>query len=104
MLRPYLQLVLHRFRTHRENGHAIQRVARALCVEIEAAYRDDLVAPPFDARRHRHAESVHVEDSATHAVLGDFSDSWDALVAHLIEPLRRVGEAPFLFTDFDHDS
>src|SRR5882672_2572841 len=104
MLRPYLELVLHRFRTHRENGHAIERVARALRIEIEAAHRDDLVAPPFDARRRRHAESVDVENSATHTVLGDFSDSWDPLVAHLIEPLHRVGEAPFLFTDCDHES
>jgi len=61
-------------RFHGENGHAIERVARALRIEIEAANGGDLVAPPFDACRRRHPEPVDVENSATNAVLRDFSD------------------------------
>src|SRR6266511_889861 len=100
MLRPHL--ALHRFRTHGENGHTIERVARALRIEIEAANGGDLVAPPFDARRRRHPESVDVENSATNAVLRDFSDSGDTRVPHLGEALRRVGETPFVFSA-DHE-
>src|SRR6266480_5846627 len=96
------RLALHRFRTHRENGHTIDRVARALRIEIEAANGGDLVAPPFDARRRHHPEPVDVENSATNAVLRDFSDRGDTLVPHLGEALRRVGETPFFFSA-DHE-
>ncbi len=74
-----------------------------MCVEIEAAHRCDFVPPPLDAGRRRHAESVDVEDAAANTVLGNLGDRRNARVAHLIEPPRRLGEAPFLFTDLDHE-
>jgi len=43
------------FRFYGKHGHAIERVARALRIEVEAAHRSDLVAPPLDAGRRRHA-------------------------------------------------
>src|SRR2546428_7495444 len=101
--RPDRRVPNSRLRTNRQDGHAIQRVARALRIEIEAAHRDDFVAPPFDAGRRRHPEAVDIENPATNAVLGDFGDCRDALISHHIETLRGVGESPFLFIDFDHE-
>src|SRR2546426_8992618 len=103
MPRPRTQIPLCRFSTNRQNGHTVQRVARALRIEIEAAHGGDFVAPPLDARRRRHTEAVDVENPATNAVLGDFGDCRDALVSHRIEPLRGVGETPFLLTDLDYE-
>src|SRR6266566_4225314 len=103
MLRLYLQLAVHRLRAHGENRNAVQRVARTLRIEIEATHRSDLVAPPLDAGRRRHAESVDVQDPAPHAVLRDFRDGGHARVTHDVEPPGGVGQTPFLFTDLDYE-
>src|SRR5260221_8401058 len=39
---------------------------RSLRVEVERAERGDVVAPPLDARRRGHAETVYVQDAAPH--------------------------------------
>ena len=58
---------------------------RALGGEVEPPDRADIVAPPLQPRRRRHAEAVHVEDAAPHAELRDLGHRRHPLVAHLLE-------------------
>ena len=55
--------------------------------------RGDLVAPPLEPRRRRHAEAVDVEDAAAHAELGDLGDGRHPAVSHRLERAgpRRSG-------------
>ena len=103
MLRPYRPTDIH-FRPYRQHRDAIHRLTRALRVEIEAAHRYDVVAPPFDARRGRHTESIHVENPASDAVLRDLRDGGHPFVPHGLEALRGVRQTPLLFTDLDHEA
>src|SRR5437667_12669815 len=101
--RPDRRVPYSRLRTNRQDGHAIQRVARSLRIEIEAAHRDDFVTPPLDAGRRRHPEAVDIENPTTNAVLSDFGDCRDALISHRTEPLRGLGSFAFLFLIFAHE-
>src|ERR1043166_3480748 len=103
MLRFYRPTNIH-FRPYRQHRDAIQRLTRALRVEIEAAHRYDLVTPPFDARGGRHPESLRVENPASGAVLRDLRDGGHPLVPHGLEAVRGVRQTPFLFTDLDHQA
>src|SRR5256885_8257534 len=85
------------FAAHRKNRHAAYGLTRPLRIEVEAADRRDLVAPPLDARRRRHTEPIDVENAATDTVLRDFGHCRHALVTHCIETLCRIAQAPFLF-------
>ena len=75
---------------------SLQLLQRALGREIEPANRGDVVAPPLDPGRRRHAEAVHVEDAAPDAELGDLGDRRHPAVAHPLErlaPRRPAGGA-----------
>ncbi|OLE61149.1 MAG: hypothetical protein AUG10_02365 [Gemmatimonadetes bacterium 13_1_20CM_2_70_10] len=76
----------------RQHAHTIDRLGRALGIQVEPAQRHDLVAPPLDARRHRHPESVDVQDPAAHAELTDLGHAGNPLITHVGEPLRGVRE------------
>src|SRR5437764_5852930 len=91
MLRRYVghRRALGPDRKHRD---ALDRLPRSLRVEIERAQRRDVVSPPFDPRRRRHAEPVHVEDAAAHAELRDLGHRRYAGVPHLLEAPHHVGE------------
>src|SRR6266566_3721275 len=95
--------ITHGFRTHRQDRDTVQRFTRALRVEIEAAHGRHFIAPPLDPRRRSHAEPIDVEDPTANAVLRDFGDGGDTRITHRIEPLRRIREPAFFFTDFDHE-
>src|SRR2546421_307410 len=91
MLRPY---VIHprSLRPDRQHGDPLDRLPRSLRVEIERAQRRDVVSPPFDARRRRHPEPVHIEDAAPSAELRDLGQRRHAGVPHLLEAPHHVGE------------
>src|SRR5437764_4779910 len=91
MLRPYVTNAPS-LRSDRQHGDPVHRFPRSLRVEIERAQRRDVVSPPFDPRRRRHAEPVHVEDAAAHAELRDLGHRRYAGVPHLLEAPHHVGE------------
>ena len=80
------------FGPDRQHGHAIDPLARALRVQIESAQRLDRVAPPLDAGRPGHPETVDVEDPAAHAELPDLGHAGHALVAHRAQPRDYLAE------------
>ena len=88
MLRPHTASPA--LRLHRQHRHPFDRFARPLRIEIEAPERNNVVAPPLDARRRRHAEPVHVEDAAADAELCHFSHGGDPRVTQLGRFLRRT--------------
>src|SRR6266496_1628541 len=91
MLRPYRTRPLS-LGSHRQNRHPLDRVTGPLRVEIKAPQRDDFVAPPFQTRRGRHPEAVHVEDAAAHAELRDFRHGGHTAVSHGLEAPDGVAE------------
>src|SRR2546430_4631455 len=87
-----------------KNRYPLDRVAGALRIEIETAYRHDLIAPPLDACRRRHSKTVDVENAAAYGVLRNFCDRRYALVTHRAQSLDRGGEASFLFRPLEDET
>ena len=79
---------------HRQDRDTLDRLPRALGVQIERAQRHDVIAGPLDPSRRRHPEPVHIEDAAAHAELGDLGHRGDAIVRHRSEPPHDLREAP----------
>ena len=79
---------LELFGFHREDSHPTQDLAGPLRVQVEAAHRRNLVAPPFDPRGRRHPEAIHVENAAPDAVLRDFRHCRHTRVPHPNQSLR----------------
>ena len=95
---------LELFGFHREDSHPTQDLAGPLRVQVEAAHRRNLVAPPFDPRGRRHPEAIHVENAAPDAVLRDFRHCRHTRVPHPNQSLRGLGQTPCFFTDFDDEA
>src|SRR6266571_3809864 len=95
MLRPYA-VRAYPLAPYGQHRHPSDRLPRSLGVKIERPQRQDLVAPPLDSRRRRHAEAVHIEDAAAHAELRHLGHGRYARVAHLAQPAQAVTQwTPF---------
>ncbi len=75
---------------HRQHGHLLQLLQRALGGEVEAADGSDVVSPPLQAGRHRHPEAIDVEDPASDAEFGDLGNGAHAAVSHRLQRLGRL--------------
>src|SRR6266700_2140117 len=91
MLRPYVAYPPS-LGAHRQDGDPLDRLGGPLRIQIEGPERRDVVSPPFDPRRRRHPEAVHVEDAAAHAELRHLGHGRHAGVPHLFEAPYHVRE------------
>jgi len=78
--------------SHRQNRRPLDRLARALRIQIEAPDRSHVISPPLETRRSRHPEPVHVQDPAAHAELRHFSHGRNPLVPHVREASHDVAQ------------
>ena len=79
-----------------EDAHLLQALFAQLRLDIEGAYRVDIVAPEIDAVGQLVAVGEYVEDGAAHAVLSWFIDIIGRGEAQLAQPrgdLAQVGGA-----------
>jgi hypothetical protein len=78
---------------NRQEGHLPHLSLRALRLQLEAADRDDLIAPPLDPGRPGHAEAVDVNDASAHGKLRHVQHRGTARESHGLESLRHRGGA-----------